>query len=266
MITEKDCDGELWKAKAGFPMSLRAHTRTAKAESSVLCGKLVYHRHLDSDHLEVSSFLPEMLHNSWHWFYHIGQRCGLVCFEPLRLRGDWSLFWHPQQWNVCVYSKITQRKRRVYWHPYPHSRACLSSAHLHYCAARKRIVSVPPLVEFKGLCLHPLCVLWVWYGRQLHSHSEGSDRAKEWFSGVVLRLGSWVLFVSLQYSSTHIHVYVFILCALSMLVESKWQKTNALGHYQWLTSRQQYVDLYQWRKAPKILTFFQFLGGAGRDV
>lgn len=51
------------KAKLGFPMSPRAHGRTAKAGSSAQRGKTPS-PHLESDHLEVSSFLLEMLHNS----------------------------------------------------------------------------------------------------------------------------------------------------------------------------------------------------------
>lgn len=74
-------------------------------------------------------------------FYHIGQsNCTSLCVESLRFRlwADCSLFWHPQWWNACTEDQISQRKRRIYWHPYPHSRACLSSPHLHHCAAQER--------------------------------------------------------------------------------------------------------------------------------
>lgn len=106
------------KAKPGSPVSPRARARTAKAGSSMLREKPIHRRHLESDRFEVSSFLLEMLHNLRRWFYHIGQSCGLVCFEPLSfgLWVDWSPFWHPQQWNACGGSEdqIAQRKRRIY--------------------------------------------------------------------------------------------------------------------------------------------------------
>lgn len=240
------------KVKLGFSMSPRAHARTAKAGSSVTWEKL--------NSPQTSWKWPPwgLLIPSWVVaqlnivFTILGK--AVVCFGLSLLRCglwvDWSLFWHPKGWNVCVDNQITQRKRRIYWHP--HSRACLSSPHLHHCPARERVINVPPLVgtKLEGLLLLASLVCAVnssesGYTRYLHSHNEADDTAKELFSGLVLGLRTCVFFLY------GIQEYAFILCGLSMLVEYKWQKTNVLDRQWSLISEQQYVDLYHLRKEPK---------------
>lgn len=114
-----------------------ACARTVKVGSYVLLEN-PFTTDLFKSLLDISFLLQMLLNLRWQ-IYHIGQSSGLFCFEHLSCEQwvDWSLFWHPLWWNAYVDNQITQRKRRVCWHPYPHSKEFLSSAHLHHCTTSK---------------------------------------------------------------------------------------------------------------------------------
>lgn len=166
-----------------------------------------------------------MLHNSRRRFYHIGQSHGLLCFEPLRcgLWVNWSLFWHPQQWNARVDDRIAQEEENLLTSLSTFQGMPFISSSAPPCCAKQWAINVPPFVgtKLKGLWLLPSFVKWAVnsseFGcmRYLHSHNEVGDTAKECFSGWVLRLMMWVgflwfgllfFFSSIGYSRICIHI------------------------------------------------------------
>lgn len=220
MITKKislkvSCE----KAKLGFPVSSRAHARVAKAGSCVV---RKYYSPWTSSKWPPWGLLYSFLRcciTEGIGFTILGK--AVVCFVlSWDVGSGWTghCFGIPSS-GIHVWT-ITQRKRKIYWRSYPHSRACLLSPHQHCCAARKRIINVPPLVGTNwrsSCCLNPLWVLWIPLSlgiRYLHSHSEADDTHKKCFSSLVLRQRTWfvgVFFPSTVLKSMHTcYMYAFL--------------------------------------------------------
>lgn len=213
------------KAIPGFPASPRAHAKTANAGSSALGENPIHHRHLVSDHLEISLIASwavaqlEMLALPYWaklWFVLSLRDAGLGwtghCFGIL---GD----------GMSVWTIRSLRGRGEFTDILIHIPGLVF--HLFICTnvpwEREGLINVPPLEGWssKGsCCLHRLCVLLsLGIGGTCTATVKQVIQLRSVSAVWYLGWGPWGLFVLFS-------LHKFRLCGPTVLLDYKWQKMH----------------------------------------